>query len=71
MQNSHRLHRSSLHVITDEIICPILTEWHICYTTYCCHTKVVKVSLPKLAGGVLKSTEEISRIHLENHTCAD
>ena len=71
MQSSHHLHNSSLHVITDDITCPNLTECHRCYTRNCCHTKEVKVSLPKLAGGVLESAKEITRIHLENHTCAD
>ena len=33
-------------------------------------TKVVEVSLPELAGGVLKSAEQITRVHLEDHTCA-
>ena len=33
------------------------------------NTQVIEVCLPQLARGVLESTEEITSIHLENHTC--
>ena len=78
MQHSHHLYGSSLHVVTghrshiaSSLIATDATELYTCYTKYCCHTKVVEVSLPKLACGVLESAEEIPRIHLEDHTCTD
>ena len=65
MSSQLRSHVASSLIATDA------AELNTCYTMYCCHTKVVKVSLPKLAGDVLKSAEEVTRIHLKDHTCAD